>query len=190
MIFGTERIFYGLTTNIMFPSTCSAWYVSLTIVYRPHSDFIPIAISNASSAIDIETSFKPSRVLIRHGISRTIYFAHFSLSSARHAPNVCTNLELNSCNCCNVVPVVGTRTKPVLTGTNFQIVRISGSTAFARFCSTKVCSFLCGNSFPSLIINLLSDLPPPTGDGRKSLVVTLGLYLGWVWGLGLHRYWF
>lgn len=46
------------------------------------------------------------------------------------------------------MPMVDTKAKPVLTCATFPIVRVDGSTAFARFCSRKKCSFLCGDSSP------------------------------------------
>lgn len=112
-------------------------------------------------------------------MSRTMYFTHFLLGSAWYASNVYTSLGLNSCNYCNIVPATSTRAKLVLTCATFLIVRVGGSTTFARFCSRKKYSFLCGDSFSNLIINLLSDLQPLSVNYSKNFVVILGFCFVW-----------
>lgn len=126
-------MFYSLTAKIILPSTISFSSLSLTIIHLPHFGFILITISKAFSVIAIKTSVKPSRVLICCGISRTIYFAHFLLGFAWHAPNHYISFNSYSFNCCNINPFIDIKTIPILIYATFPTVICNGSVAFVFF---------------------------------------------------------
>lgn len=151
-------------------STIFSSFLSSTIIYRLHFNFIPLVISKASYTIAIETFVQLFKVWIYYGIFHIIYFAHFLIGFVWYASNNCASLRPYFSNCYSVVPFANIKAILVLIFATFPTIICDSSATFKFFCKRKRCSFLYGKVSLNHIINLLSTLFLFRGNCNISLL--------------------